>query len=126
YLDGKDTIGTTGGTAGNDLLSGITLVAGANSVENNFGELPPAALSGYVYEDAGNDGVRNSEAPIAGVEVKLTGTDDLGNPVTATATTDANGFYQFTNLRPGTYNVAETQPAGYLDGKDTIGTTGGT
>ncbi|WP_228027354.1 SdrD B-like domain-containing protein, partial [Pseudaquabacterium pictum] len=42
------------------------------------------------------------------------------------ATTDANGFYQFTNLRPGTYNVAETQPAGYLDGKDTIGTTGGT
>ncbi|WP_174246123.1 SdrD B-like domain-containing protein, partial [Pseudaquabacterium pictum] len=126
YLDGKDTIGTTGGTAGNDLLSGITLVAGANSVENNFGELPPAKLSGYVYEDAGNDGVRNSEAPIAGVEVKLTGTDDLGNPVTATATTDANGFYQFTNLRPGTYNVAETQPAGYLDGKDTIGTTGGT
>ncbi|WP_228027352.1 hypothetical protein, partial [Pseudaquabacterium pictum] len=84
YLDGKDTIGTTGGTAGNDLLSGITLVAGANSVENNFGELPPAKLSGYVYEDAGNDGVRNSEAPIAGVEVKLTGTDDLGNPVTAT------------------------------------------
>ena len=32
-------------------------------VENNFGELPPAKLSGYVYEDAGNDGVRKVKLP---------------------------------------------------------------
>ena len=25
-----------------------------------------------------------------------------------------NGFYQFTNLAPGTYSVAQTQPPGYL------------
>src|SRR5260221_2122291 len=32
----------------------------------------------------------------------------------------------FTNLRPGTYTLTETQPAGFLDGKDMIGTPGGT
>ncbi|MBK7673271.1 MAG: carboxypeptidase regulatory-like domain-containing protein [Candidatus Accumulibacter sp.] len=54
----------------------------------------------------GNDGVRNSEPAIAGVVLTLTGTNGLGQPVTATATTDANGFYQFINLAPGTYTVS--------------------
>ena len=125
YLDGKDTIGSTGGTAGNDVLSNIVLVSGANSVNNNFGELLPAQLSGYVYQDVGNDGVRNAEPPIAGVTITLSGTDDLGHAVTRTTATDAGGHYEFTNLRPGTYTTSETQPAGYLDGKDTAGSAGG-
>ena len=126
YLDGKDTAGSTGGAVTNDAISTITLAAGANSVNNNFGELPPASLSGFVYEDVGNDGVRNAEPAIAGVLVTLTGTDDLGAAVTATATTNAAGFYEFVGLRPGTYTVTETQPAAYVDGKDTAGSTGGT
>ena len=32
----------------------------------------------------------------------------------------------FAGLRPGTYRVDEAQPAGYLDGKDTLGSLGGT
>ncbi len=127
YLDGKDTAGTTGGSAAtNDQIIGIPLAFGQHSQENNFGEILPAKLSGYVYEDVGNDGLRNSEPAIAGVTVTLTGTDDLGAAVTATTTTDAAGFYQFLNLRPGTYTVTETQPAAYIDGKDTAGSTGGT
>jgi len=85
----------------------------------------PAKISGYVYEDAGNDGSRAGDAPIAGVLLTLSGTDDLGQAVTATATTNAQGYYEFTGLRPGVYTVSETQPAAYLDGKDTVGTTGG-
>jgi len=125
YLDGKDTAGTTGGTVTNDQLAGIPLAAGQHSQENNFGELKPASLSGYVYEDAGNDGVRNSEPAIAGVTITLTGIDDLGQVVNLTTTTNAAGFYQFTDLRPGSYTVTETQPGGYVDGKDTAGSTGG-
>ena len=127
YLDGKDTAGSTGGIVTNDLISTITLGSGVNSVNNNFGELPPASLSGFVYVDAGNDGVKGAgEAGIGGVNVKLTGTDDLGNAVSQTTTTAADGSYSFATLRPGTYTVMETQPAGYLDGKDTAGSTGGT
>ncbi len=126
YLDGKDTVGTPGGTTGNDVFSNIVLGAGVNGTENNFGEVKAASLSGYVYYDANNDGSRAGEAPIVGATVKLTGTDDLGAPVSLTTTTDGTGLYTFGNLRPGTYTIAETQPAGYLDGKDTIGTPGGT
>ena len=57
--------------------------------------------------------------PIKGVTVTLGGT------ATATATTDATGLYTFSNLLPGTYTVTETQPAGYFDGKDTVGTVNG-
>src|SRR5207248_2958804 len=69
---------------------------------------------------------QGTESSIPGTTVTLTGTDDLGNPVSQTATTGATGLYSFTNLRPGTYQLNETQPAGYLDGRDTIGTPGGT
>ena len=124
-LDGKETAGTAGGsTAANDVISNVVLGTNQTSTGNNFGEILPAKLSGYVYEDVGNDGVRNSEPAIAGVTVTLTGTDDRGSAVTASTTTNAAGFYEFLNLRPGSYSVSETQPA-YLDGKETAGSTGG-
>ena len=46
--------------------------------------------------------------------------------MSTTTTTAADGSYSFGTLRPGTYTITETQPAGFLDGKDTIGTPGGT
>jgi hypothetical protein len=97
-------------------------------VNNNFGELlPPSSLAGNVYDDANNDGIfQSTELGIGGVIVTLTGTDDLGNPVNLSIMTAFGGSYSFPNLRPGTYIITETQPSGYLDGKDTIGTPGGT
>ena len=38
---------------------------------------------------------------------------------------DAQGYYAFGNLRPGTYGVSEAQPGGYLDGLDSVGSAGG-
>ncbi|MBI3822764.1 MAG: carboxypeptidase regulatory-like domain-containing protein [Planctomycetes bacterium] len=75
---------------------------------------------------ARNDGVRDaSEAPIPGTTVTLTGFSDKG-PVNLSMLTNAAGEYKFSDLRPGTYALNETQPAGYADGKDAIGTPGGT
>jgi uncharacterized repeat protein (TIGR01451 family)/fimbrial isopeptide formation D2 family protein len=127
YLDGRDTAGTLGGdTTLNDRIASITLPPGAASLNNNFGELRPASLSGRVYRDDDNNGSLDTGEPgISGVTITLTGTDDLGNPVTLTTTTDASGVYTFTNLRPGTYTVSETQPSGYLDGAESVGSAGG-
>jgi len=126
FLDGLDTIGTPGGTSANDVFSTITLVEGAAGAGNNFGELAPASLSGSVFIDTDNDGFFDlGESGIAGVTVALTGTDDLGNAVSLSTMTVAGGGYTFTNLRPGTYALTETQPAGYFDGLDTVGTLGG-
>jgi uncharacterized repeat protein (TIGR01451 family) len=125
WLDGKDTAGSTGGTVTNDQIAGVSLAAGINSTNNNFGELAPSSLSGFVYVDANNNGIKDAgEAPIAGVTITLTGFTDQG-PITAQATTDPTGFYQFQNLRPGNYAIVETQPANYLNGQDTVGTQGG-
>ncbi len=125
YLDGLDAIGSQGGTPGNDVLTTAALVAGTNGINNNFGELLPAKLSGYVYADANNNGVKETgEAPISGVTVKLY--DSTGTTVLGTATTNASGYYEFTNLVPGSYVIKETQPSAYLDGKDAIGSQGGT
>jgi hypothetical protein len=127
YLDGKDTAGSDGGVAGNDIISNIVLNWGDNGTDNNFGELLPASVAGNVYVDANNDGLKQStEKGVAGAKITLTGTDDRGNSVRLTTVTDCSGKYDFGNLRPGTYSIAETQPTCYLDGKDTIGTQGGT
>lgn len=127
YLDGQDTQGTPGnGTAGNDVFSNIQLAAGVQGVNNDFGELVPASVSGFVYLDANNDGfIDFGEAAIAGVTITLTGTDIHGNAVNMSTTTDADGMYLFEKLLPGTYVITETQPVEYLDGIDMIGSQGG-
>ncbi len=88
--------------------------------------LAPDSLSGIVFKDFNDDGqVDFGEQGIAGVAVALTGTDFLGNAVSMSATTDSDGAYIFANLQPGTYSITETQPAGYNQGIDTVGTAGG-
>src|SRR5204862_3127531 len=68
------------------------------------------------------------EPGIAGVTLTLSGINGLGQAISATTTTAANGTYSFTldsngnALRPGTYQVVETQPSGYLFGAATVGT----
>ena len=128
YLDGKDTAGSSGGSvAVNDVISNVVLAAGANSVNNNFGELVGAQIHGNVYCDDNNDGIKQAgELGLGGVPVRLQGTNDLNQAVDITINTNPDGSYAFNGLRPGTYSVTETaQPAGKLDGKETAGTAGG-
>jgi len=128
YLDGRDTNGTQGGALGNDVISDFTLASDIHGADNWFGELPPAALSGTVYEDRDEDAVIDAgEDGIADVTVTLDGIDDLGNVVHRTLTTSTEGHFLFDTLRPGTYQLTETQPSApfYFDGLDTVGSLGG-
>jgi hypothetical protein len=104
----------------------VQLTANADAINNNFGETKASSIAGHVYYDANDNGVfEPGELPIADATVTLSGFDDNGL-VSETRQTNAAGEYKFENLRPGTYALNETQPAGYSDGKDTIGTPGGT
>jgi hypothetical protein len=94
-------------------------------IKSNQG-LALGSLSGFVYQDINNDGIFDAdELPIAGAIITLTGTDFDGNEVSFTTRTDVYGFYSFTGLFAGTYTITETQPDGYTDGLDSIGTLGG-
>ena len=51
FLDGKDTQGTpgTGMLTANDAFTNVVLAAGVDGRKNNFGEVLPSSLAGYVY-----------------------------------------------------------------------------
>lgn len=95
-----------------------------------------SSLAGFVYVDSDNDGVFDSgEQPIANVTITLTGTDNFGAAVNQTTTTDSTGAYKFQTLAPSNssgYKLKETQPTAPInglavtDGKDTVGSQGGT
>jgi hypothetical protein len=88
---------------------------GTNDLSDMFvpGVFTPSTLGGTVFKNSGND-----HKVVAGLTIELTGTNDAGQPVTLTTTTNADGSYTFTGLLPGTYNV--TVPGAKKD----IGITG--
>ncbi len=129
YLDGNETAGTLGGTVDNtqdsNEITSITVQAGdADASGYDFAEIRPSVIQGLVWEDFNNDGVANfDETAIENVTVNLTGTDDRGNVVSVVSElTDIEGMYAFIGLRPGDYTITETQPTGFEDGIDVLGT----
>ncbi|MFN8303093.1 MAG: SdrD B-like domain-containing protein [Saprospiraceae bacterium] len=108
----SDAIESMGG-----MTATTTLVSGEHDPSWDAGFYIPASLGDYVWIDDNANGVQDpGELPLAGVTVKLQ--DASGNPVTVDAdgaaimnqVTDANGFYQFTNLVPGVYKVMFVNP----------------
>jgi uncharacterized surface anchored protein len=83
-----------------------------------------AGLGDYVWFDTNANGVQEvGEKPIAGVLVTLY--DNTNTPV-ATTITDANGWYSFLNLDPGTYTVGfDNLPKGTTFTKQDATTNGG-
>ncbi len=77
----------------------------------DFGFVDAFSLGNRVWRDDGtgaggnaNNGFQDGTEPgIAGVTVRLF--DGTGNTLIATTTTDANGYYRFDSLVPGTYIV---------------------
>ena len=128
FLEGGEQNGTPAATTVTpNRFTGINLTnSAAASSGFNFGEVRAASIAGVAFDDPNNNGTQDAgETGIAGVTVRLTGTANGGVAVNRTATTDANGAYNFAGLQPGTYRLAETQPSRYLDGLDTAGTAGG-
>lgn len=115
---------------GNDTFT-YTISDGAGSeseatITVDVRDFVPSKLSGFVYVDANNDGVRDAaDASLGGVVVTLTGTDSFGSAVQLQRTTNALGFYEFADLAPGDYVVSEQQPVTLVDGIDSVGTQGG-
>jgi len=81
------------------------------------------SVSGRVFVDSNLDQlVTPGEIFLQGISVALVGVDHLGQAVSLNTTTDGNGYYIFSNLRPGSYTIVETQPVGFVSNGETPGT----
>ncbi|MFQ5401212.1 MAG: SdrD B-like domain-containing protein, partial [Anaerolineae bacterium] len=84
------------------------LIAGENDTSWDAGLYRPASIGDYIWEDSNLNGIQEfGEFGIAGVSVLLR--DGTGGLVASTVT-DGNGFYLFTNLMPGYYNIEVVPP----------------
>ncbi|MGE0760126.1 MAG: SdrD B-like domain-containing protein, partial [Pirellulaceae bacterium] len=82
-------------------------------------------LSGRVFDDHDNDGVFDpGEAGLADLPITLVDADD---EVVDRVFTNEQGQYSLTGqVPPGTYRIVADRASGYLDGRETAGTLGGT
>ena len=131
-LNGITTAGSTGGTSTApattpSAITNVVLPPSSASIGNNFGELAAASISGAVYNDVNNNAQREgSETGYANVTITLTGTNDIGQAINVSITTDASGNYTVPNLRPGTYTLTQpVQPAASVNGQTSTGSSGG-
>jgi protocatechuate 3,4-dioxygenase beta subunit len=94
------------------LTAPVTLTAGQTDLTIDAGLVAqPAALGDYVWFDKNNDGLQDSgDTGVAGVTVDLL--NAAGTSVLGVTTTNASGYYGFTNLAAGTYDVQFFAPAG--------------
>lgn len=111
--DTKDSDANTGtGLTGNYFLfpGQRNLTVDAGLTQN--APAGTARLGDKVWYDADGDGVQDAgENGVAGVTIILY--NNVGAAIASTAT-DANGYYQFTNLAAGDYSVGFSNlPAGY-------------
>ena len=109
------TVNAPGSTQPNDSNANpsatqpTALLNGGSDLTLDFGYYKPVSVGDYVWNDLNGDGMQNDgNAGINGVTVDLL--DSLGNLI-ATTTTINNpvggtlGYYQFSNLAPGTYKT---------------------
>ena len=125
YFDGADQVGSAGGVANRDRFFLRLSTDEQQASGYYFGELAPATLRGFTYLDKDRDGNFDFlDDSLNGIQVNLSGTNDLGKKVKETVSTGKDGSYRFTGLRPGTYEISADQTDEYADGRETLGTFG--
>lgn len=101
--------------------------ADETGIDYNFGETVLGSISGNVYQDRNDSGVKDSgDAGIGAVTVELYVWDGTQYKFLSETKTDAAGNYSFDGLDINEeYAVHEVQPKGYANRSNNVGTVNG-
>ena len=87
----------------------VVLTSGSAAADVDFGYYVKSSIGNFVWLDTDADGIQDSGEPgMAGVTVTLY---NAAGTIVAVRTTDANGYYVFSDLLVGTYTVGITVPS---------------
>ena len=111
-ITGQGTPATDSNPDATGTTPSFTVPSGGQDLTIDGGFYIPVKIGDRVFEDQNANGIQDAEdTNLAGVTVKLL---DGAGTVVATQTTDANGNYLFTGLRPQDYQVEFVKPAGFI------------
>ncbi len=128
WLAQSATAGSAGGVVAisKEQIQQIALTSGSLGDAYLFGKALKSSISGVVFVDANKNGVRDAgENGLAGVTLRLTGNNDLGQIVNLTTVSGVGGAYSFNPLRSGSYSVTQVTPTGYTASNAKVGNLGG-
>jgi hypothetical protein len=97
--------------------SGGNVLGTGGIIDVKFGYVLPSTISGAVFIDTNEDGIRDAgeTTVFTGATITLSGTSGTGGVVTRTVTTGNSGTFLITGLPTsnGTFTLAVTPPDGY-------------
>ena len=105
----------------------VTVGAGENVTDQNFGNFQNGSIAGYKFNDINGDGQKQTDEPkLSGWTINLLNDnedqDSLMNNVVESKVTDQNGEFSFTNVPKGVYQVCEVQQSGWAQTLPAAGT----
>ncbi len=122
-LSAKQVILQTGAVLNGRALAQTQVTLDANTVTSpgnttGTGGPPPAtipgSISGMTFNDVNSNGKKDTgEVGLQGWTINLTKVGS--SAIVASAVTNLNGNYSFTNLTPGTYQAREVPQAGWIE-----------
>jgi protocatechuate 3,4-dioxygenase beta subunit len=93
----------------------LALAMGGSLANVNAGALRSGTVGDYAWIDLNLNGMQDSAEPgLPGVNLTLERASDGLWTRVAETTTDIYGFYEFGDVRPGTYRVSARVPEGYI------------
>ena len=102
----------------NGSIAPFIIDGGQTDLSKDFGLVKYIEIGDYIWEDQDADGIQDAnELPVAGVEVKLSGTSFEKNPIDLRVTSNVQGKYLFNKVLPGKYDLSINIPSGYTPTK---------
>ncbi|KQV96907.1 SdrD B-like domain-containing protein [Rhizobacter sp. Root1221] len=112
-------------TTGSGDVNGGASSTGGNNFNSGSVTVQTPSVGGRVFHDLNGNGAFDAGEPGIATAITLTGTDNFGQPVSLSGTSDGTtGLFTFP-VAPGTYTLTETQPATYLPGLTRAGAVSG-